>query len=91
MALENKASLPNTVITNVVYDDDGKFLLKELCGPRKQYLCQATKDGDNKRGVRLRREVSIGRENKYFKLFLLDNIFDGDGRFFATEVKISGP
>ena len=27
-----------------------------------------------------------GRENKYFKLFLLDNIFDGDGRFCATEV-----
>ena len=28
-----------------------------------------------------------GRENKYFKLFLLDNIFDGNGRFCETEVK----
>ena len=32
---------------------------KPLLNPRKQYLCQANKDGDNKHGVRLRREVSI--------------------------------
>ena len=75
MALENKARLPSTVIANTIFDDDGKFLystqnptktqkpqkplLKELCGPRKQYLWQPTKYGGNKHGVRLRREASI--------------------------------
>ena len=56
-----------------------------LCGPRKQG--EATFYGDNMVYAYAGSFwLDGGRENKYFKLFLLDNIFDGDGRFCATEV-----